>query len=318
MKVFLEGVAASGKTSFLKKLLHNNQFKIRCGDFAEFCNSHSLERDEDVVAKQLLYVASFFNDDSDVYDRSPYSSMFYHLIFKHKANLATLKEDDSYKALVEELKKLHWRGCYLIVLLPNFAYSTVLGRMVERKNGYDILTEEYVIWQVEFFNQLTNDVPALFKFPIDEDFTWHEQIRDLIYSLLYNVPLVIKEGNTNLVYDAGIDLTAKNRHYIEKGVMAAVEFNERVFIPPGFVGVIYSRSSFRYGIVSNGVVDATYTGVIKGKIYALEDLDFVPGDRVCQLVIVPLGERPQEVKQIQHIGRGQRSFGSTNTSACIL
>ena len=132
------------------------------------------------------------------------------------------------------------------------------------------------------------------------------------------IPCYAKTG------DAGMDLTAVSSetfdNYIEYDTGLALE------IPPGFVGLIFPRSSvYKTGqVLSNcvGVVDSGYRGNVKvkfytdsttvsGKLYVKGEV-YKIGDRVAQLIILPY---PQvfftEVNELSSTERGEGGFGST-------
>lgn len=117
--------------------------------------------------------------------------------------------------------------------------------------------------------------------------------------------------------DAGWDL------YLPVGILAEeakdLTFNTgvHVLIPPGCVGLILPRSSLSAkGIhVITGVIDAGYTGPIKINMWReyWARPRFNQGDRVAQLVIVPLLSAdlvPGKVIGVE-TSRGDGGFGST-------
>lgn len=152
-------------------------------------------------------------------------------------------------------------------------------------------------------------------------------------------------------HDAGFDLYLHKiiaekywRPYIfDTGVHAA--------IPPGYVGLVLPRSSINArGIVCPvGVIDSGYTGTIKATLWdydintdvdgdsiILSDLatepevlesvdvdcsinvssyvlDFNPGDRIAQLVILPLPQVEFELGDVtgKETSRGDKGFGSS-------
>lgn len=133
--------------------------------------------------------------------------------------------------------------------------------------------------------------------------------------------------------DAGVDLTAtsvsETDMYIEYGTDLAVE------IPPGYVGLIYPRSSLsNYDLVlSNhvGVIDSGYRGEIKFRfkrtkpeIESYVDIDgdighrftsakvYKVGDRIGQLIVQPVPTIEfEEVSELSSSDRGLGGFGSS-------
>lgn len=93
-----------------------------------------------------------------------------------------------------------------------------------------------------------------------------------------------------------------------------------VEIPPGYVGLIFPRSSiFKKDIsLSNsvGVIDSDYRGEIKAvfrKHYELDDLyKYEIGDRIAQLIIMPIPHfEILEVAELSETQRGEGGYGST-------
>lgn len=121
--------------------------------------------------------------------------------------------------------------------------------------------------------------------------------------------------------DAGLDLYTPEDFAImpadEYGVdSGTVDTGVHVEIPKGYVGMIKSKSGLNvnYGIISEGVVDAGYTGSIKVKLYNLgqDEMRFRRGDKISQLVILPIVTPvPKLVDAFAETERGNNGFGST-------
>lgn len=112
----------------------------------------------------------------------------------------------------------------------------------------------------------------------------------------------VNEGNVNRVIH-GVD-----SYIVDTGV--------HVEIPKGYVGMLKSKSGLnvKYGIISEGVIDAGYTGSIKVKLYSLdgEITRFKRGDKISQLVIMPIvTPAPKLVEKFAETERGNNGFGST-------
>lgn len=118
--------------------------------------------------------------------------------------------------------------------------------------------------------------------------------------------------------DAGLDLTAVSLHkdpvepFIEYGTGLAVE------IPPGYVGLMFPRSSIsdRGMSLANavGVIDSNYRGEIKLRFYfkSCTYEIYEPGDRVGQLIVLPYPRVcVKEVEQLSKSSRDKGGFGST-------
>jgi dUTP pyrophosphatase len=102
----------------------------------------------------------------------------------------------------------------------------------------------------------------------------------------------------------------RNKVFCDTGVAVA--------IPEGFVGLVFPRSSiYKSGLrLSNavGVIDSDYRGSIKAVFDRVEALkpEFEPGDRICQLLIVPSPTFDlEQVVTLPETARGHGSFGST-------
>lgn len=76
--------------------------------------------------------------------------------------------------------------------------------------------------------------------------------------------------------DAGLDLYARTSCIVEAKDSATFDTGVHVAIPEGFVGFLKSKSGLnvRHGIVSDGVIDAGYTGSIVVKLHNLSGFDY--------------------------------------------
>ena len=96
-----------------------------------------------------------------------------------------------------------------------------------------------------------------------------------------------------------------------------VDFGVAVEIPVGYYGELMSKSGLnvKHNIQSEGVViDAGYTGTIRGRITNNGDYDyeFRRGDKVMQLVVKPcLCCDVNVVDELDDSDRGTDGFGST-------
>ena len=120
--------------------------------------------------------------------------------------------------------------------------------------------------------------------------------------------------------DAGLDLIAAEHVSILAGGRQAVPTAIAVAIPPGYAGLVVPRSGLarRHGVtVANapGLIDAGYRGELLVLLVNLGDAvhRIEPGDRIAQLVVVPVG-LPEAVA-VEELpasdGRGEGGFGST-------
>jgi dUTP pyrophosphatase len=122
--------------------------------------------------------------------------------------------------------------------------------------------------------------------------------------------------------DAGLDLAAVEAGEIAPGGRAAVPTGWAVAVPTGHAGLVVPRSGLarRHGVtVANapGLIDAGYRGELLVLLVNLGDAPFTyaPGDRIAQLVIVPVAlADPVEVDELPPSGgRGEGGFGSTGS-----
>lgn len=117
--------------------------------------------------------------------------------------------------------------------------------------------------------------------------------------------------------DAGLDLRTPIAFGILPGGSAKIDTGVHIEIAPGLVGMLKSKSGLnvKYGITSEGVIDAGYTGSIVAKLYnhGNEAVIFNAGDKITQLVILPV-YIPNElvvVDEFEQTERGNGGFGST-------
>lgn len=129
------------------------------------------------------------------------------------------------------------------------------------------------------------------------------------------LPYYATDGAAGLDLHACIDgpvvVPADGEAFIPTGIAAA--------IPEGYVGIMAVRSSMgiRHGITMTngiGVIDSDYRGPMSVGLHNYRDVDYVvePGDRIAQLVIVPvLHPEIEVVEDLPETVRGAGGFGST-------
>ena len=111
--------------------------------------------------------------------------------------------------------------------------------------------------------------------------------------------------------DEAVVVPAGGEARVPTGIAAA--------IPEGYVGIMAVRSSMgmRHGItMSNGigVIDSDYRGPLSVGLYNLRGEDYVvqPGDRIAQLLVVPVAcPEIEVVDALPETERGEGGFGST-------
>ena len=113
--------------------------------------------------------------------------------------------------------------------------------------------------------------------------------------------------------DAGFDLYLKENLIIKRSKkIQIIDTGVHILIPAGYVGLIQPRSSMtqKQFLCHTGVIDAGYTGSIK--INQAMFYTFERGERIAQLVIVPIPEiELQEVTELPQTDRGSNGFGSS-------
>jgi dUTP pyrophosphatase len=120
--------------------------------------------------------------------------------------------------------------------------------------------------------------------------------------------------------DAGLDLATCERLELAPGERAVVPTGLAVAIPPGYAGFVQPRSGLaaQHGIAvvnSPGLIDAGYRGEIRVVLLNTDpDHTFVaePGDRIAQLVVVPVPEvEVVETDELPASERDIHGFGSS-------
>ena len=120
--------------------------------------------------------------------------------------------------------------------------------------------------------------------------------------------------------DAGLDLSACERHELAPGERAVVPTGVAVAIPDGYAGFVQPRSGLaaEHGIsVVNapGLIDAGYRGEVRVVLLNTDRRStFVvePGMRIAQLVVLPVAEvELVETEELPESERGVRGFGSS-------
>ncbi len=120
---------------------------------------------------------------------------------------------------------------------------------------------------------------------------------------------------------AGMDLSAvmESPVTLRVGGRAMIPTGIALEIPEGYGGFVFPRSglSYKKGIsMANcvGVIDSDYTGEIKVVLHNISGHDYTvnPGDRIAQLVFLPVPKAELEVvEELGKTERGSGGFGST-------
>lgn len=116
--------------------------------------------------------------------------------------------------------------------------------------------------------------------------------------------------------DAGLDLYSREKQIVPAKESAVFDTGVHIELAPGTVGMLKSKSGLnvKHGLISEGVIDAGYTGTIKVKLYNLSGYDYTveKGDKISQLVIMPiLTPELRAVDFLENTERGDGGFGST-------
>ena len=116
--------------------------------------------------------------------------------------------------------------------------------------------------------------------------------------------------------DAGLDLRTPHEVFIPAGSSAVIDTGVHMQIPVGMVGMLKSKSGLnvKYGIASEGVIDAGYTGSIVAKLYnhGSKGVKLDAGSKITQIVIMPIAKLPIElVEHLDDSERGDNGFGSS-------
>ena len=122
---------------------------------------------------------------------------------------------------------------------------------------------------------------------------------------------------------AGADLYSTETHKIAPGETASVRTGIAIEIPDGYVGLVCARSglALKRGLAPAnkvGVIDSDYRGELIVALHNHSDTCSMiqPGDRIAQLLIVPILS-PEFVfvqkDEISGTDRGSGGFGSTGT-----
>ena len=116
--------------------------------------------------------------------------------------------------------------------------------------------------------------------------------------------------------DAGLDLYSMYRRYVPAHGSMCFDTGVHIEIPAGYVGMVKSKSGLnvKFGITSEGVIDAGYTGSIMVKLYNHSGcaVEIERGQKISQLVLLPIITPELElVDELDATERGNGGFGST-------
>lgn len=144
-----------------------------------------------------------------------------------------------------------------------------------------------------------------------------------------HLPLKIKKLNEKATIPqyssegaAALDLTAVSEKPVFEGGIGYMEYGTglAIEIPPGFVGLIFPRSSISSNttfVLSNsvGVIDSDYRGEIKFRFKSVVPSGakkYNVGDRIGQLIAIPYPTLDIEVvDELGETKRGDGGYGSS-------
>ena len=118
---------------------------------------------------------------------------------------------------------------------------------------------------------------------------------------------------------AGFDIYSDhNLTRVNLGQVVVIKTGIAVAIPEGYVGLVQPRSGLavRKGVdTMAGVIDSDYRGELR-VVLTVHSTDIVPfrvepGERIAQLVVVPVMLESMEVEDLEDTDRGESGFGST-------
>jgi dUTP pyrophosphatase len=120
--------------------------------------------------------------------------------------------------------------------------------------------------------------------------------------------------------DAGLDLYSAEAARIVPGARVSVGTGLAVQVPEGLAGLVLPRSglALKAGVTllnSPGLIDPGYRGEVRVLLVNIDpNIDFHvrPGDRVAQLLLVPIASAsPLEADALDVTSRGEGGFGSS-------
>ena len=116
--------------------------------------------------------------------------------------------------------------------------------------------------------------------------------------------------------DAGYDIYAPEPFGVVPKGSWTIDTGVHMLIPEGYVGMIKSKSGLNvnHGLRCEGVVDSSYTGSIRVKMYNDSNMPYIfeEGDKVTQIVLLPIPEtKLVQVDSLEETERGSNGFGSS-------
>lgn len=312
-KIYLDGVACLGKSTLLEKL-RNEKYKVN------FCEFYSFNK--------KIEVLNVGEESVGFHDRCSFSSPIYDMIFDrmNKINYSL-----KFNQWIEYFREFSEKNKWIFLVLKDLEdqYNNVVSMMIERDNGLDIQTKQYVMAQNFIFKEIAKQCPAIITVEFNSFNLGNSivQLEGLMKSLYHNRPLFCEvKPNPNYYFDAGINLHLAEDYVLSFGKTYKMRMIEKMFIPPGMMGFMCLRSSaHKKLILSTGVLDSNYIGDFFAEVFVKtpegyengEDgfYEFKKGSSVVQVVLMPkatYGYNFVFPENLPCIGRGFSGFGSTD------
>ena len=115
--------------------------------------------------------------------------------------------------------------------------------------------------------------------------------------------------------DAGLDIYSPVDLKLGAGARRTIKTGVHVQLPANTVGFIKSKSGLmsKSGITTDGTIDEGYTGEIGVVLFnhSKQGYHVHKGDKIAQLVILPVKYEPVELGELEESDRGTDGFGST-------
>jgi dUTP pyrophosphatase len=121
--------------------------------------------------------------------------------------------------------------------------------------------------------------------------------------------------------DAGLDLSSVEHAVLPPGERRTIRTGLAVAIPEGYAGFVQPRSGLAHrhgiGVVNSpGLIDSGYRGELRVVLHntdLVHEFQVEPGDRIAQLVVVPVPAVEVEVvEELPASHRGALGFGSSS------
>lgn len=317
MKSYICGTACLFKSTIVSRL-KSQGYKARVGDYKEACDKYSFLKNKakDHVMTTIYNSYTILNEkDGAVHDRCVIDAIVYDCLFQN----VPLKEFTAYMEKFKFLNAEWLKSNYFIFLIAGDASKT-LNRMLQRNNGIDLMTIDYVNKQNEYFtlaaNILEKDIVPIFEF---------NDMEIVLNKINENHALQLDKGGTlvsgmikpNYPQDAGIDMYNAQDCILQPNQITKVKLNNRVFIEAGHYGRLVARSSTQFMVIE-GIIDAGYTGELFFRAVNInsEPITIIQNQAYVQLIITPFSKNYRLVDEScitnQKTKRGEKGFGSTS------